>query len=97
MDRLADSYKDYTIMTSSHKELISISLTVLIVAMALFIINRFIPSLIWAAIISIATYPLYCRFRKFFGKWDNVAAFLFTAILLFILLIPLSWFITVLI
>lgn len=96
MGRLAASYKDHTIMTSSHKELISISLTVLIVAMALYIINRFIPSLVWAGIISIATYPLYVRFRKAFGGWDNVAAFLFTAILLFILLVPLSWFITVL-
>lgn len=84
-------------MTASHKELISITLTVLIVAMALFIINRFIPSLVWASIISIATYPLYTRWRKFFRGWDNVAAFLFTTLLVFIFLLPLSWFITVLV
>ncbi len=84
-------------MTSNHRELISIGLTVLIVLMALFIINRFIPSLVWASIISIATYPIYERWRKLFCGWDNVAAFLFTTILLFLLLVPLSWFITVLI
>lgn len=84
-------------MTSNHRELISIGLTILIVLMSLFIINRFIPSLVWAAIISIATYPIYERWRKMFSNWDNTAAFLFTTILLFILLVPLSWFITILI
>ncbi len=84
-------------MTSNHKELISIGLTVLIILLSLFIINRFIPSLVWAAIITIATYPIYERWRKLFSGWDNLAAFLFTTILLFILLVPLSWFITVLI
>lgn len=97
MDSIADYNKDYLEMTSNHRELISILLTVLIVLMSLFIVNRFIPSLVWAAIISIATYPIYERFRKVFGSWDNVSAFIFTVILLFILLIPLSWFITILI
>lgn len=84
-------------MTSNHRELISIGLTLIILVMALFIINRFIPSLIWASIICIATYPLYTRWRKYFGTWDNLASLLFTMILLFLLLVPLSWFITVLV
>jgi len=84
-------------MTSNHRELISIGLTILIVLMSMFIINRFIPSLVWAAIISISTYPIYDRWRKLFSHWDNLAALLFTTILLFILLVPLSWFITILI
>lgn len=84
-------------MTRNHRELISIGLTIIIVAMALFIVHRFVPSLIWASIISISTYPLYERWRKFFGRWENVSSFLFTMILVFLLLLPLSWFITVLI
>jgi predicted PurR-regulated permease PerM len=84
-------------MNKSHKELISMGLTVAIVALSLFIIHRFIPSLIWAAIIVIATYPLYRRWRLFFGKKQNLAAFIFTSILALLLIIPVSWLISVLI
>ncbi|OGV31784.1 MAG: AI-2E family transporter [Legionellales bacterium RIFCSPHIGHO2_12_FULL_35_11] len=84
-------------MTSNHRELISIGLTILIVAMSLFIIHRFVPSLVWAAIISMSTYPLYQKWRKIFRGWDNVASLLFTMILVFILILPLSWFITILV
>src|SRR3990167_9174033 len=84
-------------MTSNHRELISIGLTILIVAMSLFIIHRFVPSLVWAAIISMSTYPLYQKWQKIFRGWDNVASLLFTMILVFILILPLSWFITILV
>lgn len=84
-------------MNANHKELISISLTITIVAMTLFIIHRFIPSLIWASIIAISTYPLYLRWRRMFGSWHNLSAFLFTLILIFILLLPLSWLVSVLV
>jgi predicted PurR-regulated permease PerM len=83
-------------MNENHKELISIGLTVIIVAMALFIINRFVPSLVWASIIAIATYPLYKKWRNYFGSWVNTSALLFTLILVFLLLLPLSWFLTIL-
>lgn len=55
-------------MNESHKELISMGLTIGIVGFSLFIIHRFIPSLVWASIIVIATYPLYKKWRHFFGK-----------------------------
>ena len=84
-------------MNENHKELISIGLTVSIVALALFIIHRFIPSLLWASIIAIATYPMYRRWRTFFGEYHNVSALLFTSVLALILIIPLSWLISVLV
>lgn len=84
-------------MNENHKELISIGLTVAIVALALFIIHRFIPSLLWASIIVIATHPLYKRFSRFFGKKKNTSAFLFTLILTLLLIIPVTWLISVLI
>lgn len=84
-------------MQANHRELISISLTVFIVGFALFIIHRFIPSLIWAGIIVIATYPLYLRWKKMFGRYENISAFCFTTILALILFVPLTWLIHVLV
>ncbi|MCP0913018.1 MULTISPECIES: AI-2E family transporter [Legionella] len=84
-------------MNDNHKELISIGLTISIVLLALFIIHRFIPSILWAAIIAIATYPLYQRWRRLFGLKHNLAAFLFTSVLSLLLIIPLSWLVTVLV
>ncbi|MGQ3890546.1 AI-2E family transporter [Legionella sp. CNM-4043-24] len=81
-------------MNANHKELISIALTISIVAFTVFIIHRFIPSMMWAAIIVIATYPLYKRWRAMFGRYHNLAALLFTSILSLLLLIPLSWLVT---
>lgn len=84
-------------MNESHKELISMGLTVAIVALSLFIIHRFIPSLIWAAIIVIATYPLYRQWRRLFGEQRNLSSLIFTSILALLLIIPLSWLVSVLI
>ena len=84
-------------MNENHKEVISIALTISIVALALFIVHRFIPSMLWAGIIVIATYPLYKRWLRVFGDRHNLAALLFTTILALILIVPLSWLVTVLV
>ncbi|HAT6815462.1 TPA: AI-2E family transporter [Legionella pneumophila] len=84
-------------MNENHKELISIGLTVSIVIFSLYIVHKFIPSMIWAAIIVIATYPLYTRWRKLFGNKHNTSAFLFTTLMGLLFLIPLSWLIGILI
>jgi predicted PurR-regulated permease PerM len=84
-------------MNKDHKELISIGLTLSIVALSLYIIHRFIPSLLWASIIVIATYPLYKHWRKLFGKHHNIAALLFTLILVVLLIVPISGLISVLV
>ncbi len=82
-------------MNENHKELISMTLTVAVVLMTLFIIHRFIPSLIWAGVIAIATYPLYARFERFFGQQKNIAAFLFTTLLTVVFIAPVSWLVSV--
>lgn len=84
-------------MNNNHKELISMLLTITIVAVTIFIIHRFIPSIVWAAIIVIASYPLYQRWLRLFGGWHNLAAFLFTFMLAVLLLLPLSGLVTVLV
>lgn len=84
-------------MNENYKELISIALTLGIILLALFIIHRFIPSMMWAAIIVIATYPLYCRWRSFFGGHDTWAALLFTTVLSLLFVLPLSWLVTLLV
>lgn len=84
-------------MNENHKELIGIALTVGIIALALFIIHRFIPSLIWAAIIAVSTYPLYRKWRRLFGAYTNLAALLFTLLFALLLLLPFSWLINLLI
>ncbi len=78
-------------MNEGHKELISITLTISIVALTLFIIHRFIPSIIWAGVVVIATYPLYRSWLALFDKQKNLAAFLFTSILALLVIIPISW------
>lgn len=84
-------------MNENHRELVSIGLTIGIVLFAIFIIHRFIPSLIWAGIITIATYPLYLRWERFFGKNPNLSATLFTFLAGILILLPLSWLIKLLI
>lgn len=84
-------------MNANHKELISIGLTIGIILFTLFIIHKFIPSMVWAAIIVIATYPLYIKWQRFFGPRKNWSAFLFTALLGLLFLLPLSWLVGILI
>lgn len=81
-------------MNENHKELLSIALTVSIVLFSIFIVHRFIPSMIWAAIIAIATYPLYKRWRLYFGSNQNLSALLFSFVFGLLLLLPLSWLIS---
>lgn len=84
-------------MNENHKELISMALTLGIICLSLYIIHRFIPSMIWAAIIVIATYPLYLKWSYFFGTQKNLSAFLFTTLIGLLLLLPLSWLLGILI
>lgn len=84
-------------MKKDYKESISVTLTIGILALTLFIIHRFIPSLVWAGIIAIATYPLFHYWQRMWGKWRNLSAFVFTAILALFLVLPISWLISVLV
>lgn len=84
-------------MNDNHREMVSIALTIGIILLALYIVHRFLPSMAWAAVIVIATYPLYKYWERFFGNWKNTSAFLFTFILSCCILFPLSWLLGLLI
>lgn len=84
-------------MNENHKELFSIGLTVSIVLLSLFVIQRFVPSLIWAGVIAMASYPLYKRWRRILGERGDWAAALFTLLLVLIILVPLSWLVKILV
>lgn len=84
-------------MNTSHKELISIGLSIAILIATLCVIHRFIPSLVWAAIIVIASYPVYQRWHRFFGERHNLSALLFTLILSLLIILPLSWLVSILV
>lgn len=84
-------------MNQNHKETVSMGMSIAIVLCALYIVHRFIPSLVWAAIIVVTTYPIYARWRKLLNNRDNLAAFLFTTVLSLMLIVPLSWLLSVLV
>lgn len=84
-------------MNENHKELLSMGLTLSIILFTFFIIHQFIPSIAWAAIIVIATYPLYKRWCLFLGSRKTFSAMTFTALLGFLFLLPFSWLVGVLI
>ncbi|MDP1614181.1 MAG: AI-2E family transporter [Methylococcales bacterium] len=84
-------------MNTTSKVSMSTALTVSIALSALYIVHSFIPSMVWAGIISIATYPLYRRWKACFGRYENLAAFIFTFLLGLVFILPLSWLITLLV
>lgn len=83
-------------MNRSHKEVVSMGMSIGIVLFALYIVHRFIPSLVWAAIIVVTTYPIYLRWKKCLRNRDNLAALLFTCFLALLLIVPISWLVSVL-
>ena len=84
-------------MNTNHKELLSIIVTCVILALTVLILHRFLGCVAWASVLGITTYPLYKKWEKCFGKYQQTAAFLFTSLLFLLLMIPVSWIITVLI
>jgi predicted PurR-regulated permease PerM len=84
-------------MNNNHKELLSILLTIVIVSLALFIVHRFIGCMVWAAVLGITTYPLYRWWSKIFGKYEQVSAFVFTTMMFLLLMVPISWVISILV
>lgn len=82
-------------LTENHRYLLSMLLTVLIVAISIFVVHRFIPSLLWAGIILMMTYPLYDRWHIICRGNDTWAAFTFTILVSIVIFFPLLWLIKV--
>ena len=84
-------------MNQHQKELMNTSLTLCIVIFSIYIVHCFIPSLIWASVIVITTYPYYKSWRKLLKSRDNMAALVFTLVLGLLILLPFSWLVSVLV
>lgn len=84
-------------MNANHKELLAILVTGLIVALSIMVVHRFLGCMAWASVLGITTYPLYKKWRNCFGQCNQTSAFLFTFLLFILLLIPISWLVSILV
>ncbi|MDP3560157.1 MAG: AI-2E family transporter [Legionellaceae bacterium] len=83
-------------MNDNYKELLSIVLTIAIILAALEVVYRFLPSIFWAGIIAVAIYPVYQRWNAWFGGHSNIASALFTLLLSLFFILPLTYFVSIL-
>jgi predicted PurR-regulated permease PerM len=84
-------------MNTNHKELLGILITSAILIATLIIIHPFLSSMTWAAVLGITTYPLYFKWKKFFGRFQQLSAASFSFLIFLILLLPLSYVVTILV
>lgn len=84
-------------MIESHRETLSIILTLFVVVLAGFIVHRFFPSMLWASIICIASFPLYQKAKKYLCDYENLTALLFTCAVAILIIIPLFWLVTLIV
>lgn len=71
---------------------IQIGLAALLVLGCLIILRPFIPLIMWGIIIAIASYPTFLKFERVLWGKRNLAAILWTLLLLAVLIVPLVLF-----
>ncbi len=76
---------------------IRLGLVVLVVYWSFVLLRPFIAVLIWAAILSVALYPLYLPLKRLLGGRATPAAFLVTVLALIVILGPISTLIVALV
>ena len=69
---------------------LGILLIVLLIGGSLWILGPFLPALIWATMIVVATWPLLLRLQRALGGRRTLAAAVMTALLLLIVVAPLA-------
>src|SRR5690242_8619865 len=77
-------------MTDNQRDVLSACFSLAIVLFALFVTQRFILPLLWAAILCIATWPLYLRVRTALGGRAILAAALVTIATAIVFITPLA-------
>lgn len=78
-------------MNENHRDLISITFTVLVVSMAAFVAHRFMVPLVWAGIIAIASWPIFKKIESFFRHRRTLSAAVLTIFITLVVAIPLLW------
>jgi predicted PurR-regulated permease PerM len=76
-------------MTETQRSTLSACFSLAIILVALFITQRFVLPLLWAAILCIATWPLYVRALRLTGNREILAAALVTVLAALVFLTPL--------
>ena len=66
-------------------------LVILVGVACLVVLTPFVAAVIWAAILAYASWPLYRRLRKPFGRFKTVAASLMTLLLTGVVVLPVLW------
>ena len=69
---------------------LGVLLIVLLIGAALWILGPFLPALIWATMIVVATWPLLLRLQRALGGRRSLAAAMMTALLLVIVAAPMA-------
>jgi len=75
-------------MTESQRAMLSAGFSLTLIALAAFVMQRFFLPLIWAGILSVATWPMYCRMRARLGHRPVLAALLMTLICACCFIVP---------
>lgn len=75
-------------MTETQRDLLSAAFSLTVIALAALVMQHFFLPLIWAAILCLATWPLYRRLRDAMGQHAILAALLLTLICACIFIIP---------
>ena len=77
-------------MTESQRDLLSACFSLAIILFALFVTQRFLLPLLWAAILCIATWPLYRRALRVFGNREILSAAAVTILAAVVFITPLA-------
>lgn len=75
-------------MNDKQRSWAGIAFSLLIVGCAAFVVQRFFLPLVWAGILSIATWPLYCRLLVWSGGRTVPTALLLTAVMVCLFVMP---------
>ncbi|WP_295999811.1 AI-2E family transporter [Rugamonas sp.] len=75
-------------MTEFQRGMLSTGFSLTLIALAAFVMQRFFLPMVWAGILCVATWPLYCRMRARMGHRPVLAAFLLTMICACVFIVP---------
>lgn len=84
-------------MNDTFRNVFQLFVTIAIIIMAIFVVKRFIPPLLWATIIVISTYPIFSAINRWIGNRPTWAAFLLTFVIFLVIAIPLTWLVTIMV
>lgn len=78
-------------MIKTYREFISLLFSFVIIVMTGVVLVEFLPSFVWAGVISIATWPLYRKLRDSLGNHDILSASILITIVTLVVAAPFLW------